>query len=50
MHISLQRWLKLFIELKGHHPPYVVWWGVSYEGVIELHFCAQGEKCKIIPR
>jgi hypothetical protein len=30
---------------RGHHPaPLMVWWGVSYEGVSELHFCAQGVK------
>lgn len=32
---------------RGHHPAYVmVWWGVSYEGVTELHFCEQGVKIR----
>lgn len=30
---------------KGHHPASVmVWWGVSYEGVTEVHFCEKGVK------
>lgn len=30
---------------KGHHPASVmVWWGVSYDGVTDLHFCEQGVK------
>jgi transposase len=30
---------------RGHHPAYVmVWWGVSYLGVSELHFCEKGVK------
>ncbi|UYV84269.1 hypothetical protein LAZ67_X001712, partial [Cordylochernes scorpioides] len=30
---------------KSHHPSSViVWWGVSYQGVIDLHFCAKGVK------
>ncbi|CAH1968545.1 unnamed protein product [Acanthoscelides obtectus] len=32
---------------RGHHPASVmVWWGVSYEGVTQLHFCKQGVKTK----
>ncbi|KAL1446800.1 hypothetical protein WDU94_010885 [Cyamophila willieti] len=32
---------------RGHHPASVmVWWGVSYEGVTQLHFCEQGVKTK----
>lgn len=32
---------------RGHHPASVmVWWGVSYEGVTELHFCQNGVKTK----
>lgn len=30
---------------KGHHPASVmVWWGVSYDGVTNLHFCEKGVK------
>lgn len=30
---------------RGHHPTSVmVWWGASYEGVTEPHFCEQGVK------
>ena len=30
---------------KGHHPASVmVWWGVSYDGFTDLHFCEQGVK------
>lgn len=30
---------------KGHHPASVmVWWGVSYDGVTQLHFCEKGVK------
>lgn len=30
---------------KGHHPASVmVWWGVSYDGVTDLHFCEKGVK------
>lgn len=30
---------------RGHHPASVmVWWGVSYEGVTQLHFCEKGVK------
>lgn len=30
---------------RGHHPTSVmVWWGVSYQGVTEVHFCEQGVK------
>lgn len=30
---------------KGHHPASVmVWWGVSYEGVTNIHFCEKGVK------
>ena len=30
---------------RGHHPASVmVWWGVSYEGTTELHFCEKGVK------
>jgi hypothetical protein len=29
----------------GHHPFYImVWWGVSHQGVISLHFCTKGVK------
>lgn len=32
---------------RGHHPASImVWWGVSYEGVTQLHFCEQGVKTK----
>ena len=32
---------------RTHHPASVmVWWGVSYEGVTQLHFCQQGVKVK----
>ena len=28
---------------RGHHPALdIVWWRVSYEGTIELHFCKKG--------
>lgn len=30
---------------RGHHPASVmVWWGVAYDGVTELHFCEKGVK------
>lgn len=30
---------------RGHHPTSVmVWWGVSYEGVTDIHFCETGVK------
>lgn len=30
---------------KGHHPASVmVWWGVSYDGITDLHFCEKGVK------
>ena len=30
---------------RGHHPFYImVWWGVSHQGVISLHFCEKGVK------
>lgn len=30
---------------RGHHPASVmVWWGVSYDGVTDLHFCEKGVK------
>ncbi|VVC32817.1 Hypothetical protein CINCED_3A023201 [Cinara cedri] len=30
---------------RGHHPALVmVWWGVSYEGITQLHFCEQGKR------
>jgi hypothetical protein len=32
---------------RGHHPASVmVWWGISYERVTNLHFCAQGVKTR----
>ena len=32
---------------RGHHPASVmVWWGVSFNGVTQLHFCEQGVKTK----
>nr|AEO90418.1 putative MhmaT1 transposase [Misgolas hubbardi] len=31
--------------MRGHYPASVmVWWGVSYEGATELHFCEKGVK------
>ncbi|KAL4153798.1 hypothetical protein QTP88_001631 [Uroleucon formosanum] len=34
---------------RGHHPASVmVWWGVSYEGVTQLHFCEQGVKTRAV--
>ena len=34
---------------RAHHPAYmIVWCGVSYEGVTQLHFCEQGvETCAV---
>jgi hypothetical protein len=30
---------------REHHPSYVmVWWGLSHQGVISLHFCEKGVK------
>lgn len=30
---------------RGHHPASImVWWGVSYQGVTQLHFCEKGVK------
>ena len=35
----------IYMVERGHHPASVmVWWGVSYLGVTELHFCTQGVK------
>lgn len=32
---------------RGHHPAAVmVWWGVAYDGVTQLHFCEQGVKTR----
>lgn len=32
---------------RGHHPASVmVWWGVAYDGVSQLHFCEQGVKTR----
>lgn len=34
---------------RGHHPALVmVWWGVSYDGVTQLHFCEQGVKTRAL--
>lgn len=31
--------------MRGHHPSSVmVWWGVSWQGATELHFCEKGVK------
>jgi len=34
---------------RGHHQASVmVWWGVPYEGVTQLHFCEQGVKTRAV--
>ncbi|KAL4132026.1 hypothetical protein QTP88_009247 [Uroleucon formosanum] len=40
---------KCLLVERGHHPASVmVWWGVSYEGITQLHFCEQGVKARAI--
>ncbi|UYV85194.1 hypothetical protein LAZ67_X004905, partial [Cordylochernes scorpioides] len=42
---SLEASLRVRRLEKSHHPSsFMGWWGVSYQGVTDLHFCAKGVK------